>query len=83
MSTSPTSQGWSLISYTQGILHMRGRTTVKVVKVKGPATDEMVGNGQARQQDKDGNEAADLGRRRQPEHIMETGKKMQQACNYW
>ena len=49
---------------------------MKVVKVKGHATDEMVTGGTVSWQGKDGNEAAGaaldsgLGRRRQREHII-------------
>ena len=64
-----------LISYIQGILDTRGKITVRVVEVKAHATDEMVSSGQDRQLDEDGNEAADeaadLGRRRQLEQIMD------------
>ena len=44
-----------LISYIQGILDKRVRTTVQVVKVnRRHATDEMVGDGKSRREDKDG-----------------------------
>ena len=60
----------SVIPCFQGILDRGGRSTVKVAKVNGHATDEMVEDGRVRWQDKDENEAgdrpADLARRRQP-----------------
>ena len=53
----------------------------KVAKIKIHAADEMVGDGRVRWKDEDGNEvggtAADLGRRRQPEHILD---KNLRAC---
>ena len=73
----------------KGILDKRGNVTVRVVKVKGHFTDDMTSNGKVRQEDKDGNgiadEAADLGRRKQPEHIiiMDIRKEMQPICSYW
>ena len=53
---------------------------MKVAKVKGHATDEMVADGTVRLQDKDGHEAADrtadLGRRRQPEQRMDARRQV-------
>ena len=60
---------------------------MKVAKVDGHATDEVVENGGVRWQDKDGNEAADgsadLGRRRQPEHIIDAKRLIQNAFSLW
>ena len=41
-----------MIAYIKGILDKRGRSTDKVVEVKGHATDAMVDNGSVRRQDK-------------------------------
>ena len=63
-----------LLSYTVGILALRGRDTVRVAKVRGQATGDMVRNGRVRREDKIGNEAADaaaeLGRRHQLEQTL-------------
>ena len=67
-----------------GILDERGRPTVKVAQVKGHASDEMIANGSARRQDKDGKEAADraadLG---QPEQFISVRRRIQNASNFW
>ena len=69
---SPLHKDEDLISYIHGILDKRGRDTVREAKVKGHDTDDMVSSGQARQEDEDGNEAADevadLDRWRRQEH---------------
>ena len=68
----PLHEDGNYIACIQGILAQRGRSTVKVPKVKDHANDEMVGDGTVRWQDKVANDAAsraaDLGGRRQPEH---------------
>ena len=43
----------------------------------------MVDDGTVRWQDKDGNEAADWGRRRQPEHVMDARRRIQNASSFW
>ena len=51
----PLHKDGDLIAYIYGILEERGRPTVKVAKVKGHASDEMVAVGSVRRQDKDDN----------------------------
>ena len=69
---APLHKDEELTAYIHGILDKRGRDTVRVAKVKGHDTDDMVSSGQARQEDEDGNEAADevadLARWRRHEH---------------
>ena len=69
------------------ILHIRGRPTVKICKVKGHATEGMVARRMVRRADLIGNhladEAADLGRRRQNDRVSTAGRTCVQACHFW
>ena len=76
------------IAYVRGILNKRGRSTVKLTKVKqSHATDEMVADGTIRWQDKDGNEAADraadLGRTRLPEQKLNARRRIRNASSFF
>ena len=67
------------------MLDNRRRSTVQEDKAKSHVTEDVVSNGQVRQEDVDGTaaaaEAADVGGRREQEHITNTGRRMQNACN--
>ena len=75
------------IATIQRILDKRGSSIAKVANIKGHATDEMVADGTVRWQDKGGNEAADraahLCRIRQPGHIMDARRRIQNASSFW
>ena len=64
-----------LLACISHMVHYRGRTSVRVSKVKGHATDAMVADGRVRREDKDGNDAADFaadfGRLRQPGDVID------------
>ena len=61
--------------------------TVWVTKVKGHATDADVDSGRVRLEGKHGNaeadDAADLGRRHQPELLIDTRRALLNYRNYW
>ena len=61
--------------------------TVRVPKVKGHATEIDVQQGRVREEDRLGNTeadtAADLGRRHQPDLVMDTGRALLKARDHW
>ena len=69
------------------MLCLRGFDTVRVSKVKGHASEDMVVHGRARDLDRLGNkaadEAADVGRRRVPVHIIDARRNLVGVCNRW
>ena len=76
-----------LVSLVRYMIHVRGRDTVKVTKVKGHAEDVDVQQGRVRLVDKQGNAeadvAADLGRRHQAEVLIDARRKLLAARSHW
>ena len=69
------------------ILRSRDRSTVRMCKVKGHATEDMFARRMVRRADLVGNnladEAAGLGRRRQNDRVSTARRICVQACRYW
>ena len=69
------------------MLRLRGPDTVRVSKVKGHADEAMVHNGQVREVDRLGNnvadEAADFGRRRVGNAVIDARRNLSGVCNRW
>ena len=61
--------------------------SVKISKVKGHATNAMVADGRVRREDKEGNDAADIaadfGRLRQPEMVIDAGRNQLRVKKEW
>ena len=76
-----------LLQYLADILHLRSRSTVRICKVKGHATDDMVARRRVRWEDMLGNnladEAADFGRRRQSDSVSSARRICINACHFW
>ena len=72
-----------LIALARFLIRTRGRETVRVTKVKGHAEDVDVQQGCVRLADQQGNAeadaAADLGRRRQPEVLIDARRRLLKA----
>ena len=83
----PLVKDGDLISIVQHLIHARGRETVQVANAKEHATDFDVEVGRVRLEDKLGNSeadaAADLGRRHQPEEVLDTWRALLNAWEYW
>ena len=69
------------------MIHLRGPDTVRVSKVKGHVDEAMVRNGQVREADRLGNcaadEAADFGRRRVSNVVIDARRDLSGVCNRW
>ena len=69
------------------MLVLRGLDTVRVTKVKGHASEDMVADGRVRNLDRLGNraadEAADFGRRRVPVRVIDARRNLVGVCNRW
>ena len=69
------------------MLRLRGPDTVRISKVKGHADEAMVHNGQVREVDRFGNnaadEAADFGRRRVGNAVIDARRNLSGVCNRW
>ena len=69
------------------LLCLRGFDTVRISKVKGHASEDMVVDGRVRDLDLLGNraadEAADFGRRRVPVHVIDARRNLVGGCNRW
>ena len=69
------------------MLHLRGLDTVRIPKVKGHADESMVLNGRVREVDRIGNnaadEAADFGRRRVGNAVIDARRNLSGVCNRW
>ena len=77
----------NLIALLQYMIRTCGRDTVRVSKVKGHAEDVDVQQGRVRLVDQQGNAeadaAADLGRRRQSEVLIDARRRLLQARSHW
>ena len=91
-------QGWSdppfalctdgdLLAAIDCMVRYRSARSVKVSKVKGHATDRMVAEGKVRGEDKEGNDAADIaadfGRLRQPEVVIDARRNLLRVKKEW
>ena len=69
------------------MLHPRGLDTVRITKVKGHADEGMVLDGQVREVDTIGNdaadEAADFGRRRVGNAVIDARRNLSGVCGRW
>ena len=69
------------------MVRLRGPDTVRVSKVKGHADEAMVRSGQVREADRFGNcaadEAADFGRRRVGNLVVDARRNLSGVCNRW
>ena len=69
------------------MIRRRGADTVRVSKVKGHADEVMVRSGQVREVDRLGNnaadEAADFGRRRVGDSVIDARRNLSGVCNRW
>ena len=69
------------------MLHLRGLNTVQVTKVKGHADESMVHDGRVREVDRLGNdaadEAADFGRRRVGNAVIDARRNLSGVCGRW
>ena len=69
------------------MLHLRGRDTVRISKVKGHADEDMVLHGRVRELDRVGNdaadEAADFGRRRDGNAVIDARRNLSGVCGRW
>ena len=74
-----------LLCLIHHMLLLRGPDTVKVTKVKGRASEDMVVDGRVRDLDRLGNkaadEAADFGRRRVPVHVIDARRNLVGVCS--
>ena len=69
------------------MLHLRGLDTVRITEVKGHADERMVLDGRVREVDKIGNdaadEAADFGRRRVGNAVIDARRNLSGVCGRW
>ena len=76
-----------LLLLTERILRLRGRDTVMISKVKGHADEGMVLDGRVREVDRLGNdaagEAADFGRRRVGNIVIDACRNLSGVCGRW
>ena len=76
-----------LLCLIHHMLLLRGLDTVKVTKVKGHASEDMVVDGRVRDLDRLGNraadEAADFGRRRVPVRVIDARRNLVGVCSRW
>ena len=76
-----------LLSLVRMMLRLGGLDTVRITKVKGHADDAMVLHGQVRQDDRLGNsaadEAADFGRRRVSDAVIDARRNLSGVCGRW
>ena len=76
-----------LLLLIERMLHLRGLDTVRVTKVKGHADESMVLDGRVREVDRLGNdaadEAADFGRRRVGNAVIDARRNLSGVCGRW
>ena len=80
-------QDGDLLLLLDRLLRLRGPDTVRISKVKGHADEAMVLHGQVREVDRLGNnaadEAADFGRRRVGNAVIDARRNLSGVCNRW
>ena len=83
----PLVKDGDVVAIIQHIIHARGQGAVGVTEVKGHATEADVDQGLVRFEDRLGNAetdtAADLGRRHQPEAVMDARRALLNAREVW
>ena len=76
-----------VLTIIERMIHLRGDQSTKVSKVKGHADDDMVAVGRVRVEDRIGNDladrAADFGRRRVSDLIIDVRRRFLSACSSW
>ena len=76
-----------LLCCIRNMVLYRSARSVRVSKVKGHATDAMVAEGKVRREDKEGNDAADIaadfGRLRQPEVVIDARRNLLWVKKDW
>ena len=76
-----------IFSFIDRMLHLRGPDTVRISKVKGHADEGMVLDGRVREDDRFGNEAADeaadFGRRRVGDAVIDARRNLSGVCGRW
>ena len=76
-----------LLTIIERMVYQRGIQSVKISKVKGHADDDMVAVGSVRVEDKIGDDladrAADFGRRRVSDWVMDVRRRFVSACSSW
>ena len=76
-----------LLLLMEKMLHLRGLDTVKISKVKGHADESMILDGRVREVDRLGNdaadEAADFGRRRVGNIVIDARRNLSGGCGRW
>ena len=76
-----------LLLLVERMLHLRGLDTVRITKVKGHADEGMVLEGRVRELDRLGNnaadEAADFGRRRVGDAVIDARRNLSGVCGRW
>ena len=76
-----------LLLLIERMLHLRGLDTVRISKVKGHADEGMVLDGRVREVDRLGNnaadEAADFGRRRVDNAVIDARRNLSGVCGRW
>ena len=76
-----------LLIVIERMIQQRGVRSVKISKVKGHADDDMVAVGRVRVEDRVGNDladrAADFGRRRVSDFVMDVRRRFLSACSSW
>ena len=77
----------NLLLLIERMLHLRGLDTVRITKVKGHADEGMVLDGRVRELDRLGNaaadEAADFGRRRVSNVVIDARRNLSGVCSRW
>ena len=76
-----------LLIVIERMIQQRGVQSVKISKVKGHADDDMVAVGRVRVEERVGNDltdrAADVGRRRVSDFVMDVRRRFLSACSSW
>ena len=76
-----------LLTIIERMIQLRGIQNVKITKVKGHADDDMVAVGRVRVEDRIGNDladrAADFGRRRVSDLVIDVRRRFLSACSSW
>ena len=77
----------NLLLLIDRMLHLRGRDTFRISKVKGHADEDMVLHGRVREVDRLGNNAADedadIGRRKVGNAVIDARRNLSGVCGRW
>ena len=76
-----------LLTVIEKMIHQRGIRSVRISKVEGHADDDMVAVGRVRVEDRVGSDladrAADFGRRKVSDLVMDVRRRFLSACSSW